>query len=160
MSGEVDTAERVEAQPPAGAGLREGPECQRRLYFLGDSFGDSGIGEGDLQDQHQIEPLLFQLGQLAACSVLVEEQRLGADDLGVESTEGGEGSRCRLLRVRHVEGAARQRHHGGRRRVGLNLIGLTPAGENLDLLWERQDELPWRRAVRWAQSALALVLAA
>jgi hypothetical protein len=22
-------------------------------------------------------------------------------------------------------------------------------------LWERQDELPWRRAVRWAQSALA-----
>jgi hypothetical protein len=43
----------------------------------------------------------------------------------------------------------------GRRRVGLNLIGLTPSGESLDLLWERQDELPWRRPVRWAQSALA-----
>jgi hypothetical protein len=40
-------------------------------------------------------------------------------------------------------------------RVGLNLLGRTPAGGDLDLLWERQDELPWRRAVRWAQSALA-----
>jgi len=51
--------------------------------------------------------------------------------------------------------AAASRPSRGRRRVGLNLIGLTPAGESLDLLWERQDELPWRRAVRWAQSALA-----
>jgi hypothetical protein len=51
--------------------------------------------------------------------------------------------------------AAASRGSRGRRRVGLNVIGRTPAGESLDLLWERQDELPWRRAVRWAQSALA-----
>ena len=51
--------------------------------------------------------------------------------------------------------AAGSRPERGRRRVGLNLIGRTPAGESLDLLWERQDELPWRRAVRWAQSSLA-----
>ena len=50
--------------------------------------------------------------------------------------------------------AAASRPARGRQRVGLNLIGRTPAGESLDLLWERQDELPWRRAVRWAQSAL------
>jgi len=50
--------------------------------------------------------------------------------------------------------AAASRPGRGSQRVGLNLIGRTPAGESLDLLWERQDELPWRRAVRWAQSAL------
>jgi hypothetical protein len=50
--------------------------------------------------------------------------------------------------------AAASRPARGRQRVGLNVIGRTPAGESLDLLWERQDELPWRRALRWAQSAL------
>ncbi|HYV19593.1 MAG TPA: hypothetical protein VFC25_11275 [Verrucomicrobiae bacterium] len=42
----------------------------------------------------------------------------------------------------------------GRRRIGLNILGTSPAGDDLSLLWERQDELPWRRAVRWAQAAL------
>jgi hypothetical protein len=39
-------------------------------------------------------------------------------------------------------------------RLGLNVLGLTPAGEELTMLWERQDDLSWRRSVRWAQSAL------
>jgi hypothetical protein len=43
----------------------------------------------------------------------------------------------------------------GRRRIGLNILGNSPAGGDLSLLWERQDDLPWRRAVRWAQAALA-----
>jgi hypothetical protein len=43
---------------------------------------------------------------------------------------------------------------GGRRRLGLNLLGTAPGGDDLNLLWERQDDLPWRRAVRWAQSSL------
>ncbi|HUD72878.1 MAG TPA: hypothetical protein VMQ62_13040 [Dongiaceae bacterium] len=43
---------------------------------------------------------------------------------------------------------------GGKRRLGLNLLGTAPGGEDLKLLWERQDDLPWRRAVRWAQSSL------
>jgi hypothetical protein len=42
----------------------------------------------------------------------------------------------------------------GRRRIGLNILGTAPAGGDLSLLWERQDDLPWRRAVRWAQAAL------
>ncbi|HET8946046.1 MAG TPA: hypothetical protein VFQ07_03615 [Candidatus Polarisedimenticolia bacterium] len=42
----------------------------------------------------------------------------------------------------------------GRRRIGLNILGTSPSGGDLSLLWERQDELPWRRAVRWAQAAL------
>ncbi len=46
--------------------------------------------------------------------------------------------------------------HGlrGGARFGLNVIGCTPQREPLDFLWERQDQIPWRSAVRWAQSAL------
>ncbi len=53
--------------------------------------------------------------------------------------------------------AAASRARGRRRRIGLNLLGRTPAGEDLSMLWERHDELPWRRGVQWAQSALASV---
>jgi hypothetical protein len=37
----------------------------------------------------------------------------------------------------------------------LNVLGLTPSGEELTMLWERQDDNSWRRSVRWAQSALS-----
>lgn len=40
-------------------------------------------------------------------------------------------------------------------RVGLNLLGRAPDGNGLDRLWERHDDLPWRKPIRWAQSALA-----
>ncbi len=50
--------------------------------------------------------------------------------------------------------AAASRGPNGRRRFGLNVIGLTPGGESLDTLWDRHDELPWRKSVRWAQGAL------
>ena len=43
----------------------------------------------------------------------------------------------------------------GRRRIGLNILGTGPQGDDLTLLYERQDDLPWRRAVRWAQAALS-----
>jgi hypothetical protein len=50
---------------------------------------------------------------------------------------------------------------GGRgrtdRRLALNLLGVAPGGESLETLWERYREIPWRRAVRWAQAALASV---
>ena len=42
----------------------------------------------------------------------------------------------------------------GGTRWGLNVLGCTPQGEPLDLLWERQDLIPWRSAVLWAQAAL------
>ncbi|MCP3979783.1 MAG: hypothetical protein GY716_10715 [bacterium] len=42
----------------------------------------------------------------------------------------------------------------GRLRLGLNLLGRAPGGEPLDALWDREVDLPWRRAVRWAQHAL------
>jgi len=44
---------------------------------------------------------------------------------------------------------------GGRRRLGLNVLGRTPGGEDLGMLWERQEDFAWRRGVRWAQAALA-----
>jgi len=51
--------------------------------------------------------------------------------------------------------AALSRTRRGRPRVGLNLVARGPGGAGLDLIWERQDELPWRRSVRWAQAAVA-----
>jgi len=50
--------------------------------------------------------------------------------------------------------ASAARSKGRRRRIGLNVLGRAPSGEGLDTLWDRQDDLPWRRAVSWAQGAL------
>jgi hypothetical protein len=46
--------------------------------------------------------------------------------------------------------------HAGRnvRRLGLNVLGSTPAGEPLEHLSDLGVELPWLKPVRWAQSAL------
>ena len=60
-------------------------------------------------------------------------------------------------RQHHGEGAHRStasRGGNAHRRFGLNLIGLTPSGESLDTLWDRHEDLPWHRSVRWAQAAL------
>ena len=46
--------------------------------------------------------------------------------------------------------------HGGTR-FGLNVLGCTPQREPLDLLWERQDLIPWQGAVRWAQDAVRTI---
>jgi hypothetical protein len=54
--------------------------------------------------------------------------------------------------------AVASRTASGRRRVGLNILGSAPEGRDLALLWERQNDLAWRRAVRWAQAALSTVL--
>jgi hypothetical protein len=42
-------------------------------------------------------------------------------------------------------------------RLGLNVLGRSPSGEDLGTLWERHRELPWRRGVRWAQAALTTI---
>jgi hypothetical protein len=39
-------------------------------------------------------------------------------------------------------------------RVDLNLLGRSPSGHGLERLWDRHEELPWRKSIRWAQSAL------
>lgn len=52
---------------------------------------------------------------------------------------------------------AASRTRGRQLRLGLNLLGRTPSGDDLESLWDRQEELPWRKAVRWAQSALQTV---
>lgn len=46
------------------------------------------------------------------------------------------------------------RSKGGRRRFGLNVIGVGPGGEPLEHLWDRVGEIPWGDPVRWAQSVL------
>jgi len=52
---------------------------------------------------------------------------------------------------------AASRTRRGRLRLGLNLLGRAPSGDSLERLWERHEELPWRKAVRWAQSALQTI---
>jgi hypothetical protein len=52
---------------------------------------------------------------------------------------------------------AASRARGKRLRLGLNLLGRTPAGDDLERLWDRHEELPWRKGVRWAQAALSTV---
>ena len=53
-----------------------------------------------------------------------------------------------------VQAAASRSRRGGLQ-LGLNLLGRTPWGDPLDQLWDREQELPWRGAVRWAQAALS-----
>jgi hypothetical protein len=43
---------------------------------------------------------------------------------------------------------------GTRPRLGLNLLGRGPDGGDLEALLDRYHELPWRRSLRWAQTAL------
>lgn len=50
--------------------------------------------------------------------------------------------------------AAISRSKRGGLRVGLNLLGKTPSGGELDELWDQRGGVPWRTAVRWAQTAL------
>lgn len=66
-------------------------------------------------------------------------------------TRDGEGRG--VLAVTFQVGVSRGR--GGSAHWGLNVLGRTPQGEPLDLLWERHDQIPWQQAVRWAQGALA-----
>jgi hypothetical protein len=65
-------------------------------------------------------------------------------------TREGEGRGVLALTLQ----AAAWRGRQGAPRFGLNVIGRAPQGGPLDLLWEREGEIPWQAAVRWAQSAL------
>ncbi len=53
-------------------------------------------------------------------------------------------------------GRGRKGRRGGRprRRLGLNVLGIGPAGEPLTDLYDRLDQKPWAGAVRWSQQAL------
>lgn len=47
------------------------------------------------------------------------------------------------------------RSRGGKRRFGLNVIGVGPGGEPLEHIWDRVGEIPWGDPVRWAQTVLS-----
>lgn len=49
------------------------------------------------------------------------------------------------------------RARGGRRRFGLNVIGIGPGGEPLEHLYDRMGEVPWGGSVRWAQTVLGSI---
>ncbi|MEA2560362.1 MAG: hypothetical protein QOH06_1866 [Acidobacteriota bacterium] len=49
------------------------------------------------------------------------------------------------------------RARGGRRRFGLNVIGIGPGGEPLEHLYDRMGEVPWSGSVRWAQTVLGSI---
>ncbi len=50
--------------------------------------------------------------------------------------------------------AISSRPPSGRRRLGLNVLGIGPGGESLEHLKDRFGTLPWSPAVRWGQSVL------
>jgi hypothetical protein len=49
------------------------------------------------------------------------------------------------------------RSRGGRRRFGLNVIGIGPGGQLLEHLYDRVGEIPWSGSVRWAQTILGSI---
>jgi hypothetical protein len=49
------------------------------------------------------------------------------------------------------------RARGGRRRFGLNVIGIGPGGQPLEHLYDRAGEIPWSGSVRWAQTVLGSI---
>lgn len=51
------------------------------------------------------------------------------------------------------------RPRAGRRRLGINVLGVGPGGESLETLQDRIGLLPWTPAVRWGQSALNAIAA-
>ncbi len=54
-------------------------------------------------------------------------------------------------------GAGGQGGRGGRRRYGLNPVGVAPGGEPLEVLHDRIGEIPWAEAASWAQRTLGQI---
>ncbi len=48
----------------------------------------------------------------------------------------------------------KRRGRRSRRRLGLNVLGIGPAGESLTDLYDRLGQVPWAGVVRWSQQAL------
>lgn len=77
---------------------------------------------------------------------------LGQVTAGFYSVRAREGEGRTVLAITFQVAASRPRQGG--MRLGLNVLGRTPEGGSLDLIWERQAAIPWQAAARWAQSAL------
>ncbi len=147
----------------------EPPSC--RHVFVG--YAPTGTPRWEDFAQHCLEirhPLVDQLyAEPPAFVTLVQEAsalrrellqafEAGSYELAGQLTAGFFPVRARAEEGRGVLAltfqVAASQSSSGRVRFGLNILGRTPAGEDLGMLWERHGELPWRHAVRWAQSAL------
>jgi hypothetical protein len=89
---------------------------------------------------------------------LLDAFRDGRCDLLGQVTAGFFSVRARAEEGRGVLAltfqAAASRARRGKARLGLNILGRAPSGDDLTSLWDRQDDLPWRKPVAWAQRAL------
>lgn len=114
-----------------------------RLYANPPAFvslvQDAGTLRADLLESFQVDRQEL-LGQLTA----------GFFSLRSQACEG------RSILALTIQVTA-SRSPGGPRRLGLNVLGRTPKGEDLSMLWDRQEDMAWRRGVRWAQEALATI---
>ncbi len=96
------------------------------------------------------EVMVGLLESLQGAAVYTLHGQVAAGFFPVRTREGeGRG----VLAVTFQIGASRGR--SGEARWGLNVLGCTPQGEPLDLLWERHEVIPWQSSVRWAQTALS-----
>ncbi len=81
VGAQVDAAERVEAQPTAGALLRHGPQQDRRIGHSARQVHDHrAVREGGLEHQQQVDRVGQQLAGRIAQPVQVNNQVAGAVD--------------------------------------------------------------------------------
>ena len=109
MRGEVQSAERVEAQAPARTRLREGPDGKRRLGAFRDLHRHRRVGEGDLKDQEDIDRLGRKRLDGSFGRGGIEEKRPCAHEGVARTVEGLEGPGGVLFREGNVEGRPRER---------------------------------------------------
>ncbi len=118
------------------------------------------IRHPDVDRLYEDPPAFFTLLQGAGAlrAGLLQAFEAGSYELLGQVTAGFFPVRTRIAEGRGVLAltfqVAASRNESGMSRYGLNILGRAPSGEELEMLWERHDELPWRRSVRWAQSAL------
>jgi hypothetical protein len=110
VPGEVDAAQRVEAEATAGARLGHRPQDDGSIHGVGNGRDQRRIGKRGLQHDDGGEVSIVELGRSAARRLGVEQQVGSALYAGDGGREHGEGGLRRGLGKRHVERRTRQCH--------------------------------------------------
>ena len=108
VRGKVDAAERVQPQPAAAARFGKGPQNDRGADGTGKPHGHLGIGEGQLQEQQQVEVGTRQGPRRPQGAGRVQHEPARAREQGAGTLQCFPGSAAHLFGQAQVEGRARQ----------------------------------------------------